>query len=84
MLDLEKKTDQLKLLMSVGYNRIMAERFLQPSNIAYSCVIWKEKDFDFLVTIHGVSIEDIKAGHVPGFEYVQYEPGEVYILEVSY
>ena len=47
MLDLEKKTDQLKLLMSAGYNRIMAERFLQPSNIAYSCVIWKEKDFDF-------------------------------------
>ena len=45
MLDLEKKTDQLKLLMSAGYNRIMAERFLQPSNIAYSCVIWKEKRF---------------------------------------
>lgn len=84
MLDLEKKTDQLKLLMSAGYNRIMAERFLQPSNIAYKCVIWKEKDFDFMETICGVSIADIKAGRVPGFEYVQYEPGEIYILEVSY
>lgn len=86
MLDLTKKTDQLKLLISAGYNRIMAERFLQPSNIdvSYSCVIWKEKDFDFLVTIRGVSIEEIKAGRVPGFEYVQYEPGEIYILEVSY
>ncbi len=72
MLDLENKMDQLKLLMSAGYNRIMAERFLQPSNIAYSCVIWKEKDFDFLVTIRGVSIEEVKAGHVPGFDYVQY------------
>ncbi len=84
MLDLNNKMDQLKLLMSAGYNRVMAERFLQPSNIAYSCVIWKEKDFDFLVTIRGVSIEEIKAGHVPGFEYVQYEPSEIYILEVSY
>lgn len=84
MLDLEKKTDVLKLLMSAGYNRIMAERFLQQSNTAYKCVIWKEKDFDFMETVWGHSIADIKAGRVPGFEYVQYEPGEIYILEVSY
>lgn len=84
MLDLNKKTDVLQLLMSAGYNRVMAERFLQQSNTAYKCVIWKEKDFDFMETIWGVSVADIKSGRVPGFEYVQYEPGEIYILEVSY
>ena len=84
MLDLNKKTDVLQLLMSAGYNRVMAERFLQPTRIDCTCTIWKECDFDFMTTITGHTVEDIKAGYVPGFEFVQYEPGEVYILEVSY
>lgn len=84
MLDLTKKTNVLALLMAAGYNRTMAERFVQPSNIAYQCTIWKKEDWDFLTTIHGFTVEDIKAGKHPGFEYVKYEKDEEYILEVSY
>lgn len=84
MLDLSKKTDQLALLMVAGYNRVMAERFLQPSNTAYTCVIWKQSDFDFFETIHGITVEDVKRDKHPGFEFVHYNKDEDYILEVSY
>lgn len=86
MLDMSKKTDQLALLMAAGYNRVMAERFLQPSNYAYTCVIWGENEFDLFEEAHfgKVMVEDVKAGRVPGFEFVQYEKDELYILEVRY
>ena len=86
MLDMNKKTDVLALLMAAGYNRVMAERFLQPTNYEYRCVVWAENDFDFFEAAHfdKVTVEDVKAGRVPGFEFVQYEKNEAYILEVSY
>ncbi|MBO4674713.1 MAG: hypothetical protein J5601_01325 [Elusimicrobiaceae bacterium] len=84
MLDMKKKTDQLALLMAAGFNRVMAERFLQPSNYAYICVVWSQDNFGFFEAAHGITVADVKADKHPGFEYVHYAKDEDYILEVKY
>ena len=84
MLDMKKKTDILALLMAAGFNRIMAERFLQPSNTDYKLTVWPQADFDFMEAIHNITVDDVKAGCVSGFEFVHYAKDEDYILEVHY